>query len=65
MAVKSKEKITIRLKKGMIGCTKEQRGTVIGLGLRNLNQVSTLENSSSVRGMIKKIIHLLDIVSET
>ncbi len=66
--VKSNEKlkkITIRMKKSLIGCTKSQRQTMLGLGLRHCKDVSTLENTSSVRGMIKKSIHLLEIVSET
>lgn len=63
MAVKGK-KITIRLKKGLMGCNQKQRATVRGLGLGYRNAVSTLENTSSVRGMIKKVIHLVDVVSE-
>ena len=65
MAAKNKGQITIRLKKGLMGCTQDQRATVTGLGLRNRNQSRTLENTSAVRGMVKKVIQLLDIVSET
>lgn len=61
----SKRTITIRLKKGKMGCPPIQRATLKGLGLKNRLQEKTLENSSAVRGMIKKVIHLLDIVSET
>ncbi|MBI3544263.1 MAG: 50S ribosomal protein L30 [Deltaproteobacteria bacterium] len=61
---KTQKKITIRLIKGLAGCTDEQRATVRGLGLRHRMHESTLENSSSVRGMIKKVIHMVDIVSE-
>ena len=64
VATKTQKKITIRLKKGMAGCTEEQRATAKGLGLRHRMHERTLENSSSVRGMIKKIIHLVDVVSE-
>lgn len=63
-AGKSQKKITIRLKKGLMRCTDEQVATVRGLGLRHRMHERTLENTSSVRGMIKKVIHLLDIVSE-
>ena len=62
---KTQKKITIRLKKGLMGCTTEQRDTVRGLGLRHRMDERTLENSSCVRGMIKKIIHLVDVVSES
>ena len=62
---KNSGKITIRLKQGLMSCTSDQRATVAGLGLRRRNLTKTLENTPSVRGMIKKVIHLLDIVSES
>jgi large subunit ribosomal protein L30 len=61
---KKNKTITIKLKKGLIGCSEDQRKTVIGLGLRHREDVRTLENTPSVRGAIKKVIHLIDIVSE-
>lgn len=64
-AAKTQKKITVRLKKGLMGCTDEQIATVKGLGLRHRMHERTLENSSSVRGMIKKVIHLVDVVSES
>jgi large subunit ribosomal protein L30 len=64
-AKKTQKKITIRLVKGMRGHPENQRDTVRGLGLRRRMQERTLENTSAVRGMIKKVIHLLEIVSET
>lgn len=63
-ATKTQKKITIRLKKGLMGCTDGQRATVAGLGLRHRLHERTLENTSAVRGMIKKVIHLVDVVSE-
>lgn len=57
--------ITVRLKKSTITCTDKQKANVRGLGLRKLNSTRTLENTPAVRGMIKKVIHLLDIVEET
>jgi large subunit ribosomal protein L30 len=56
--------ITVRLKKSVISCTEKQKANVRGLGLRKTGSVKTLENTPSVRGMIKKVIHLLDIVEE-
>jgi len=61
----SKKTITIRLKKGLIACNPLQRATVNGLGLRNREQLKTLENTPAVRGMIKKVLHLVEVVSET
>ena len=57
--------ITIRLRKSLIGCNPDQRATARGLGLRTIRKDRTLENTSAVRGMIKKVIHLVEIVSET
>ena len=56
--------ITVRLKKSTITCTEKQKANVRGLGLRKLGSQKTLENTPAVRGMIKKVIHLLDIVEE-
>ncbi len=56
--------ITIRLKKSPISCTKTQIATIKGLGLRRIGHEKTLENTPAVRGMIKKMIQWVDIVSE-
>ncbi|MGB0452333.1 MAG: 50S ribosomal protein L30 [Bacteriovoracaceae bacterium] len=54
-------KITVKLKKSVITCTEKQKACVRGLGLRKINSSRTLENTPAVRGMIKKVIHLLEI----
>ncbi|MCB9060715.1 MAG: 50S ribosomal protein L30 [Halobacteriovoraceae bacterium] len=53
--------ITVKLKKSIIGCTDKQVATVKGLGLRKTGSSKTLENTPAVRGMIKKIIHMLEV----
>jgi large subunit ribosomal protein L30 len=60
-----KKTITIRLKKGTVGCNPMQRATINGLGLKRREQERTLENTPSVRGMIKKVLHLVEVVTET
>jgi len=52
--------ITVTLKKSTIACTEKQKACVRGLGLRKTGSSKTLENTPAVRGMIKKVIHLLD-----
>jgi large subunit ribosomal protein L30 len=42
--------------------TKDQRATLAGLGLNKIGRVSTLEDTPSVRGMIAKVRHLLEVV---
>ncbi len=54
-------KLKVTLKRSVIGSTKEQRDTVIGLGLRKINHSRTLENTPAVRGMIKKVLHLVQV----
>ena len=55
------KQIKVTLKKSVIGSTISQRETVKGLGLRKLNSTKTLENTPAVRGMVKKVIHLVDV----
>jgi large subunit ribosomal protein L30 len=60
-----KKTITIRLAKGLISCNPTQRACAKGLGLKKREQEVTLENTPAVRGMIKKVLHIVEIVSET
>ena len=54
-------KITVKLKKSVISCTDKQKACVKGLGLRKTGSSKELENTPAVRGMIKKVIHLLEV----
>ena len=54
-------KLKVVLKKSTIGATEKQRSTVKGLGLRRPNHERILENTPAVRGMIKKVLHLVDV----
>ena len=40
----------------------KQRQTLIGLGLNRMHRVRELEDTPAVRGMIRKIPHLVEIV---
>jgi large subunit ribosomal protein L30 len=44
-----------------IGRTQDQEATLIGLGLNKLHRTRELEDTPSVRGMINKVRHLLDV----
>lgn len=39
----------------------DQQQTLVGLGLRKLHSSRELEDTPSVRGMINKVRHLLDV----
>ncbi len=43
---------------------KDQRATLIGLGLNKIRKQSTLKDTPEVRGMLRKIPHLVRVVSE-
>jgi large subunit ribosomal protein L30 len=42
--------------------TKDQRATLVGLGLNKMHRVSELEDSPEVRGMIRKVQHMVEVV---
>ena len=42
----------------------DQRATLIGLGLNKMHKTRELEDTLSVRGMVNKISHLVEIVEE-
>ena len=42
----------------------DQRATLIGLGLNKIGRVRELEDTPSVRGMVNKVSHLVEIVEE-
>jgi len=45
-----------------IGCTRDMRQTVRGLGLRRLHQIVEREDTPSVRGMVHKVRHLVVVI---
>ncbi|AIT06943.1 MULTISPECIES: 50S ribosomal protein L30 [Sphingomonas] len=54
---------TIKIKQtgSPIRRTKDQRATLIGLGLNKMHKVSELEDSPEVRGMIRKVAHMIEV----
>jgi len=54
-------RISITLKKSVIGYSHRQRRVVESLGLKRLNHSVEHEHTSSIDGMIKKIQHLVDV----
>jgi large subunit ribosomal protein L30 len=42
--------------------TKIQRATLIGLGLNKMHRVSELEDTPEVRGMIRAVHHMVEVV---
>ena len=48
--------------KSKIGAPIDQKRTLDALGLRKISQVVELEDNPSVRGMIRKVHHLVTVV---
>ena len=44
-----------------IGRKKDQRATLVGLGLNKMNRTRTLEDTPAVRGMINKVHPLVRV----
>ena len=66
MAEKKTEKktVTVRQIRSAARRPAVQAATLRGLGLKKMHATRTLEDTPSVRGMIKSIQHLVEIVEE-
>lgn len=55
---------TIKIKqiKSRIGAPKDQKQTLLALGLHKISQIVEIEDNPSMRGMIRKVHHLVTIV---
>jgi len=56
--------VTVRQIGSPIGRKAYQRKTLVGLGLNKMHRTRTLEDTPSVRGMINKVSHLVEITDE-
>lgn len=55
------KEIKIKLVKSPIGYNKKQKAVLAALGLRKLNQEKVMVNNASVRGMVRKVQHMLEL----
>ncbi len=60
----ARKQIDIKLVKSGIGFPEKQKRVIKGLGFSRLNQVITRLDTPEIRGMIFKIRHLVEVVSE-
>lgn len=54
-------KLKVTLVRSVIGSSETQRATVKTLGLRRLNSSSELNDTPQIRGMIRKVEHLVKV----
>ena len=55
-------KIKLKQSGSPIRRVKTQRSTLIGLGLNKMHKVSELEDSPEVRGMIRAVRHMVEVI---
>ena len=53
--------LKITLVKSTIGCKKDQIATVKALGLKKIRSVVEHNDTPQIRGMVKKVSHLLKV----
>jgi large subunit ribosomal protein L30 len=54
-------RLRVTLKKGLVGCSQAQRGTVRALGLKRIGQTVEKEDRPEIRGMLFKVRHMVEI----
>ena len=55
------KKLKVTLVRSGIGRPEKQKLTLKGLGLTRLNRTRELEDNASIRGMIRKVQHLVRV----
>lgn len=60
----AKKTVTLRQTGSPIRREASQRATLVGLGLNKIGRTRTLEDTPSVRGMIRKVAHMVEVVEE-
>ena len=56
--------LKITLVKSMIGRREKHRRVLRGMGLTKLNRTVELKDTPSIRGMVKKVSHLVKVEGE-
>ena len=56
--------VTVEQTGSPIRRTRDQRATLVGLGLNKIGRRRTLKDSPQVRGMISKVSHLVKVVED-
>ena len=51
----------VKLKRSGIGRPETQKKTLKGLGLTRFGKVVSLKDTPAIRGMIRKVVHLVDV----
>ncbi len=60
----AKKTIKVRQTGSAIRRPQDQRATLVGLGLNKIGRERELEDTPSVRGMIRKVAHMVEVVED-
>jgi len=60
----AKKTIKVRQTGSPIRRPQDQRATLIGLGLNKIGRTRELEDTPAVRGMIRKVSHMVEVVED-
>ena len=60
----SSKRLKVTLTRSIIGLSPKQEATVKSLGLRRIRQSVTHEDNATVRGMIAKVPHMLQVTTD-
>ena len=65
MATKKSEAGTLKIKwvRSFIGCPRDMRQTIRGLGFMRMQQTIERPDTPAIRGMIAKVHHLVEVES--
>jgi large subunit ribosomal protein L30 len=56
--------LKIKWTKSYISCTDDMRATIKSLGFRRLYEEKTVKNTPEIRGMVKKVMHLVTVLED-
>ena len=65
MAKETTGTVTVEQTGSAIRRPRDQRATLIGLGLNKMHRRRTLKDTPQVRGMIRKVAHLVTVIDES
>jgi len=63
-AAKNERMLKLQWVVSSIGCTRDMRATIRGLGFRRLEQTVERPDTPAIRGMVRKVRHLVKVVGE-
>ncbi len=55
------KRVRVTQVRSQIGFDRRQRATLRGLGIRRMHQTVEVEDTPQVRGMIRKVMHLVKV----